>query len=116
MTDGALDRADAERDVADPRADTARNADAAGDDRPVLESRRRRLRAYLRHNGERICRDTAVVLTWALVMTIAFQGLGLPRWIQYLGTFVGVVVYTRATMPWSRPYTSPDDLESMAAE
>lgn len=103
---GETDRAGADDDAVAARAD----------DRPVLESRRQRLRAYLRHNGERICRDTAVVLTWALAMTIVFPELGLPRWIQYLVTFVGVVVYTRATVPWSRPYTSPDDLESMAAE
>lgn len=96
------------------RGGAARDVAAAADDRPVLESRRRRLRAYLRHNGERICRDTAVALTWALAMTLVAQELGLPRWVQYFLTFVGVVIYTRATTPWSRPYTSPDDLESAA--
>uniref|UniRef100_A0A8A2VLE6 DUF8119 domain-containing protein n=1 Tax=Haloterrigena alkaliphila TaxID=2816475 RepID=A0A8A2VLE6_9EURY len=80
-----------------------------GDDRPVLESRRRRLTAYLRHNGERICRDAAVLTTWALLMTIWVQGYGLPRWLCYVVTFVGVVGYTHVTSPWSRPYVSPEE-------
>lgn len=88
------------------------DADPADDDRPVLESRCRRLGAYLRHNGERICRDTIVLASWALVMTIWIQGFGVPRWLCYLATFVGVVGYTQVTSPWVRPYVSPDDLES----
>ena len=93
-------------------------ADAApvDDDRPVLESRRRRLRAYLRHNGERICRDAVVLASWALVMVLWIQGFGVPRWLCYLATFVGVVGYTQVTSPWVRPYTSPDDLESVSAD
>ncbi|QSX01143.2 hypothetical protein [Haloterrigena alkaliphila] len=84
-------------------------ATTVGDDRPVLESRRRRLTAYLRHNGERICRDAAVLTTWALLMTIWVQGYGLPRWLCYVVTFVGVVGYTHVTSPWSRPYVSPEE-------
>ncbi|QRV13439.1 hypothetical protein [Haloterrigena salifodinae] len=93
-------------------------ADAApvNDDRPVLESRRRRLRAYLRHNAERICRDAVVLAGWALVMVLWIQDFGVPRWLCYLATFVGVVGYTQVTAPWVRPYTSPDDLESRPAE
>ncbi len=91
-------------------------AETGHDDRPVLESRRRRLAAYLRHNGERICRDTAVLATWALVMTVWVQGMGVPRWMCYTVTFVGVVGYTRVTPPWSRPYTSPEEFESTPAD
>lgn len=90
-------------------------AAAPADECPVLESRRRRLRAYLRHNAGRIRRDTTLVLAWALLSTIAYQEVGLPRWTYYVVTFVGVVVYTRATTPWSRPYSSPDDFESPSA-
>ena len=109
MTDAQPTPARTDRDD----ADAARtDADAARDDRPVLESRRGRLGAYLRHNGERICRDAVVLATWALVTTTWIQGVGVPRWLCYLVTFVGVVGYTRATSPWSRPYASPDDLEA----
>ena len=83
--------------------------DSTGDDRPILESRRRRLGAYLRHNGERICRDALAVGAWALVMTTWAQGLGLPRWLCYLVAFAGVVGYTRVTSSWRRPYGSADD-------
>ncbi|WP_436345447.1 hypothetical protein [Natronorubrum sp. FCH18a] len=92
------------------------DAETAHDDRPVLESRRHRLSAYLRYNGERICRDTVVLVTWALVMTIWIQGNGLPRWACYVVTFVGVVGYTQMTAPWSRPYASVDDFESTSAD
>ncbi|SEP98739.1 hypothetical protein [Natrinema salaciae] len=97
-----LDRSRTDRDAATPHRD----------DRPVLESRRRRLVAYCRHNGERICRDTAVLVAWALVMTIWIRGFGVPRWLCYVVTFVGVVAYTQATTPWSRPYVSPDDFDA----
>ena len=97
------------------RIDVDTDADATGDDRSIIESRRRRLCAYLRHNGERICRDAIVLSTWALVMAVWAQGLGLPRWLCYLVTFAGVVAYTRVTSPWRRPYGSPDDLEATAA-
>lgn len=98
-------------------SDADRDAtDDGGDDRPLLESRWRRLVAYCRHNGERICRDTAVLIAWAVVMTIWIRGFGLPRWACYVVTFVGVVGYTSATTPWSRPYRSPDDLETLSTD
>lgn len=90
---------------------TSPNVDPSGDERPVLESRRRRASAYLRHNGERICRDAAMLVAWALLTTIWMKGFGLPRWLCYLVAFVGVVGYTQVTSPWVRPYMSPDDLE-----
>ncbi|MFC6767342.1 hypothetical protein [Natrinema soli] len=91
-------------------------AESGRDDRPLLESRRRRLIAYCRHNGERICRDTAVLVAWALVMTTWIQGFGLPRWLCYVVTFVGVVGYTQATTSWTRPYVSPDDFGGQSAD
>ncbi|WP_049920892.1 hypothetical protein [Halopiger djelfimassiliensis] len=84
---------------------------AASDGRPVIEARRDRLRAYLRHNGERICRDAIVLGSWALVMTSWFQwtGPGFSRWMYYAVTFVGIVGYAQLTSPWTRPYRSPGD-------
>ena len=104
-----------ETDRPGPGGDPDSDADATGVDRPIIESRRRRLRAYLRHNGERICRDVVALSAWALVMAVWAQGLGLPRWLCYLLTFAGIVGYTRVTSPWRRPYGSPDDLEATAA-
>lgn len=89
-------------------------AEPVSDGRPVLESRRRRLSAYLRYNWERICRDAIVLGSWALLLTVGFRTAGLPPWMCYTVTFVGVVGYTRLTSTWSRPYTSPDEVESEA--
>ncbi|QLK26419.1 hypothetical protein HYG81_02025 [Natrinema zhouii] len=93
----------------DPARADRDGAKSSRDDGPLLESRRHRLIAYCRHNGERICRDTAVLVTWALVMTVWIRGFGLPGWLCYVVTFVGVVGYTQATTSWTRPYVSPDD-------
>ncbi|WP_245550042.1 hypothetical protein [Halopiger xanaduensis] len=97
----------------DPDAETERPRPDGPDrdSRPIVASRRRRLLAYLRHNGERICRDVVVLGAWALVATVWIHAFGLPRWLCYAATFAGVVGYTRVTSPWSRPYVSPDDLE-----
>ena len=73
-------------------------------DPPAVESRRERLLAYLRHNWSRIVVDAAVLAAWLLVTTLVFQWFALPWWLLYVVVFVGVVVYTRVTPSWRRPY------------
>jgi uncharacterized membrane protein len=82
--------------------------DTADQDHPVIESRRRRLVAYLRHNWSQMVVDAAILAAWLLVTTAAFQWLALPRWLLYVVVFVGVVAYARVTPTWKRPYRSPD--------
>lgn len=77
-------------------------------DQPRVDSRRRRLVAYLRHNSERIVVDVAVLTAWLFATTTVFEWLALPRWLLYIVLFVGVVVYSRITPTWERPYRSPD--------
>ena len=77
-------------------------------DVPVIESRRRRLIAYLRHNWSLMIVDAAILAAWLIVTTTAFQWLALPRWLLYVVVFVGIVVYARITPGWQRPYRSPD--------
>lgn len=77
------------------------------DERPLIESRGRRALAYLRHNGPRMVVDTAVLLAWILAATTVFDWLDLPTWFRYVVLFAGVVVYTRITPTWERPYRSP---------
>lgn len=79
-----------------------------GIDRPRVVSRGRRLLAYLRHNSARMVVDVAVLAAWILVLTAAFGIVGLPRWLLYVTVFTGVVIYTRVTPTWERPYRSPD--------
>lgn len=77
-------------------------------DRPLLESRPRRLLAYLRHNRDQLVVDAAVLLTWIIVSAALFRWLGLPQWLHYLVLFIGIAVYSRVTPNWERPYRSPD--------
>lgn len=77
-------------------------------DRPREDSRARRLLAYLRANSARMVVDVAVLAAWILVLTAVFGVIGMPRWLLYLTVFTGVVVYTRVTPTWERPYRSPD--------
>ncbi|PSP87692.1 hypothetical protein BRC87_11235 [Halobacteriales archaeon QS_4_66_20] len=60
--------------------------------------------AYLHHNWSRIVTDAAILATWLLVTTLVFQWFALPWWLLYVVVFVGVVVYTRVTPSWRRPY------------
>jgi 1,4-dihydroxy-2-naphthoate octaprenyltransferase len=88
---------------ADARAPDVGTVEAESD-APVVESRRERLLAYLRHNWSRIVVDAAVLAAWLLVTTLVFQWFALPWWLLYVVVFVGVVVYTRVTPSWRRPY------------
>ena len=88
---------------ADARAPDVGTVEAEAD-APVVESRRERLLAYLRHNWSRIVVDAAMLAAWLLVTTLAFQWFALPWWLLYVVVFVGVVVYTRVTPSWRRPY------------
>lgn len=76
--------------------------------RPLLESRRQRLHAYLRHNHESMLADAVVLFSWILLIANFGQWFDLPRWFVYIAVFVGVVLYTQTTVGWSRPYRSPD--------
>ena len=80
----------------------------ADTDRPKIESRTRRLLAYLEHNRDQLVVDAAVLLAWIVVSAAAFRWLTLPRWAHYLVLFVGIAVYAKLTPAWERPYRSPD--------
>lgn len=77
-------------------------------ERPVIESRARRLLAYLRYNRGRIVTDSSLLLVWIFVATATFDWLSQPPWLLYVVLFTGVVLYTRVTPTWERPYRSPD--------
>jgi len=79
-----------------------------GRDSPRIESRTGRLLAYLRHNGARMGTDLAVLFTWILLTASVAAWFALPTWLLYVVLFAGVVVYTRVTPTWERPYRSPD--------
>lgn len=83
-------------------------SDTADRDFPVIESRRERLVAYLRHNWSRMVVDAAILMAWLFVTTAVFRWLALPQWLLYVVVFVGIVVYTRISPTWQRPYRSPD--------
>lgn len=75
---------------------------------PEIHSRTRRLAAYLDHNRDRMLVDLSVILAWVIATWAIFGALTLPRWFFYLVLFTGVIVYSRITPPWERPYRSPD--------
>lgn len=76
------------------------------DDRPRIESRWRRLLAYLGHNRDQIVVDATILLAWIIVSAAVFRWLTLPQWLHYLVLFVGVAIYSRVTPNWERPYRS----------
>lgn len=78
------------------------------DSRPRIESRRERLRAYLRHNRVQMAVDVAVLAAWVLLTAAVARRFGLPTWLFYVAVFVGVVAYAQMTPAWRRPYRSPD--------
>lgn len=78
------------------------------DSRPVVRTRRERLLEYLRENTDRMIVDASVLIAWILLNWWIFGVLGLPLWGMYLVVFGGVLVYTRLTPPWDRPYRAPD--------
>lgn len=78
------------------------------DRRRELRSRSQRLRAYLAHNRDRMLVDVLLISAWVLATWTIFGFFGLPAWSFYLVLFIGVIVYSRITPPWSRPYRSPD--------
>lgn len=83
-------------------------SDAANRDHPVIESRYKRLVAYLRHNWFRMVIDTTIIVVWLFLTTAVFQWLALPQWLLYVVVFIGIVMYSRLSPPWQRPYRSPD--------
>lgn len=82
-----------------------------GADPPEVRPRYQRLLAYLRHNRVRIAVDLAVVTAWVLVTWSTFAWFSLPTWLLYVTLFAGVIIYSRITPPWERPYRSPDLVE-----
>jgi hypothetical protein len=65
-------------------------SDADDWDLPVIESRRRRLIAYLRHNGSLMVVDAAILAAWLVVTTAVFRWLALPSWLLYVVVFSGL--------------------------
>lgn len=76
-------------------------------ERPIIESRSRRLIAYLRHNCGQMVVDAAILLAWMIVSATLFRWLTLPPWLHYLVLFGGVAAYSKLTPGWERPYRSP---------
>ena len=79
-----------------------------GSDRPMVSSRTRRGIQYVAHNRTAIFVDAVVIIAWVVGVWTIMGMLILPRWFIYLVLFGGVLVYTRITRPWERPYLSPD--------
>lgn len=75
---------------------------------PKIDSRTRRLVLYVQHNQHRMLVDLLVIWAWIIAAFSIFAILGLWRWLLYIVVFAGVIVYTRITPPWERPYRSPD--------
>lgn len=75
---------------------------------PRVDSRTGRLAAYLRHNGSRIFVDAALLSAWIVVAVTLFEFVEYHRWLLYFVVLLGVIIYTRITPPWERPYRSPD--------
>lgn len=78
------------------------------DEPPEIETKRGRLAAYLRHNAERMVADLLILIAWIIAASTVFGVLDLPRWLLYILIFAGVVIYSRITPAWERPYRSPD--------
>ncbi len=78
------------------------------DEKPLIESRRSRLIAYVAHNKSRILVDALLLATWITLVTGIFTYLWLPRSIYYIALFLGVLLYSLVTHPWERPFRSPD--------
>jgi hypothetical protein len=76
--------------------------------RPDVDSRARRLVAYLRHNRDQFVVDVAVLFAWTVSSAALFQWLDLPQWLYYLVLFVGVAAYSNVTPNWERPYRPPE--------
>ncbi len=77
-------------------------------ERPVVDSRARRLQRYLWHNGGRMVVDASLLIVWIFVATATFNWLDQPTWLLYVVLFTGVVLYSQITPTWERPYESPD--------
>ncbi len=78
-------------------------------EQPTINSRKKRLLTYLRHNGGRIIVDSAILATWIIIAVTIFEYIDYHRWLLYFMVFLGVMIYSRVTPTWERPYTSPDD-------
>lgn len=59
--------------------------------------------AYLRHNVQAIAADVVLLVAWVLFGTEVLRLLGIPRWVQYLVLFGGVIAYVQLTANWDRP-------------
>jgi hypothetical protein len=77
-------------------------------DEPAVESRPRRLAAYLAHNRDQLVVDVAVLFAWTVGSGALFQWLALPQWLYYLVLFVGVAAYSNVTPNWEHPSEPPE--------
>lgn len=59
--------------------------------------------AYLRHNFREIAADAVLLVAWVLLGTEVLRLLAVPRWVQYLVLFGGVIAYAQLTANWDRP-------------
>lgn len=52
--------------------------------------------------------DILVIGAWVILNWSVFSWFSLPTWALYVIIFAGVIVYSRITPTWERPYRSPD--------
>lgn len=71
----------------------------SGDDRSLFE----RIRTTVRHNATQLAVDILLITAWLLLGTEVLRLLGVPRWLQYVVLFAGVIVYAQLTPPWEHP-------------
>lgn len=62
-----------------------------------------RVLAVLRHNRWQLAVDTALLAGWLFLGTASLRIVGVPRWLQYVVLFGGVVVYGHLTTSWDHP-------------
>lgn len=72
--------------------------------RSVIE----RVVAMLRHNGRKVTIDILLLVAWLLLGTELLRTVAVPRWLQYIVLFGGVIVYAQLTAPWEHPPIEED--------
>lgn len=75
---------------------------------PEIGERHQRLRVYLAHNRNRMLADLLILVAWIVATFAVFGFLGWPSWLLYIVIVAGVIIYSRITPTWERPYRSPD--------
>lgn len=59
--------------------------------------------AAVRHNARQLAVDLLLIVAWLILGTEALRLLGVPRWLQYVVLFGGIIVYVQLTPSWEHP-------------